>query len=246
MISDPVRLLDRLEPPEGWTEPVDLAVDSIAAEILELVFAHNDNVVTLAPVRRRRRAVAAAVAGTAIVTGGAVAAVWTRSPERTQRLACWSDAGNPPVELVGVRWDGTTDPTALCWAQWARGSFDTAAPLDDLTACVTTDGLAAVIPGDPDVCDPLGFADFVPPDDEDLVLAVNEAATELDRIFFARTNCVPLADAEGEIRRVLDNYGLSGWDIETVGTFSADEPCATVSLDPLTATAVVAPVPRPD
>jgi hypothetical protein len=242
MIADPVQLLDRLEPHWGWSEPVDLDVDPIAAEILELVFANIDNVVSLAPARRRRRA----VAGTAIVTGGAVAAVWNRSPQRTQRVASRSDPANPPVETVGVTWDGITDPTALCSAEWASGSFETAGPPDELTACVTTDGVAAVIPGDTGVCDALGFAEFVPPVDDGLVPAVSDAAAELDRIFFASTNCVPLADAEGEIRRVLDEYGLSGWDIETVGTFSPDEPCATVSLDPASATAVVAPAPRPD
>ena len=39
MSADPVQLLDRLAPPEGWSEPTDLDTDPVAAAILERVFA---------------------------------------------------------------------------------------------------------------------------------------------------------------------------------------------------------------
>ena len=237
MSADPVQLLDRLSPPDGWNERTDLDADPVAAEILERVFAAEDTpVVSLdAERRRRRRGIGVVVVAAAVVAGGAVAALLNNSPEETRRIACWSEAAAPPEQIVALPWDGRTDPVELCAEQWAAGSFgDTTSP-GDLEACVTDQSIVAVIPGGEGVCGELGLEEFdeaIPGD------PVNDAQRELDLIFIP-PNCETQERAERETIRVLDKYGLSGWTIRVAGTFSADEPCATVALDRDATTAFV-------
>ncbi len=243
MSADPLRIFDALEPPAGWGDPTDLDADPVAATILERVFTDTSNVVSLDAARRRRRGIAGAIVVAALVTGGAVAAVWNRSPQQTNRVACWSDAELPPDKLVGVAWDGLIHPVDLCSEKWADGEFEAPTPPPDrLQVCVTDSELAAVIPGDSDTCDRLGFAEYAPPAAEDVALAVNRAQRELGRAL--ATSCLQPAVAEGEIQRILASNGLSGWTITLDGTFSADEPCATVALVPETTTAFVRPARR--
>jgi len=240
--ADPVQLFDRLAPPPNWSARTDVDTDPVAARILDQVFADTGNVVSLDAARRRRRTLGGAIVVAAIVAGGAVAAIWNRSPQEATRVTCWSEAVVPPDESSDVRWDGMADPATLCASEWSTGRFAEAAPPADLHVCVTNDDAAAVIPGEPGVCDALGFADFSPIVDEPL-LAVNRAAAELDQLFNHKT-CRPAAETEDEIRKVLDQNGLSGWTVTIAGTTSADETCATVFLEPEMATAIVIPVPQ--
>ena len=243
MSGDPLRIFDELEPPAGWSEPTDLDADPVAAAILDRVFADTSNVISLDAARRRRRGIAGAIVVAALVTGGAVAAIWNRSPQQTDRVACWSEAELPPDQLVGVAWDGLSHPIDLCSQKWESGSFEAATPVpDELQACVTDSEMAAVIPGDARICDALGFAEYVPPPADDPALAVNQAQRELGRTLIM--SCLKPAAAEAEIRRILVRNGLSGWTITVDGTFSAAEPCASVALEPETTTAFVRPARR--
>ena len=239
MSADPVQLLDRLSPPDGWAEPTDVETDPVAAQILERVFAdEGTNVVSIdAARRRRRRGIGGAIVVAALITGGAVAAIWNRSPEEARRAFCWSEAASPPEEVVVLAWNGRTDPVALCADEWSAGTFESSEPPGDLEGCVTDEDAAAVIPGGSGVCDALGFAQLEAVVNE-TTLAISDAQSELDRLFRPGI-CETRAIAEEETKRVLDAYGLSGWTITIAGTFSADETCATVFLVRELSTAVV-------
>ncbi len=244
MNVDPIEMFDRLEPPEGWSEPTDIDNDPVAAQILERVFAEGGNVISLDAARRRRRAIGGAVVVAALVAGGAVAAIWNRRPDTSNVVSCYSDAALEPAVAVQIGWDGETDPAELCAPEWSTGALGVLSPADELRVCVTGDGVAAVIPGGDELCDELGLTEYAPPSPRDLAQAVTDADRELREIFLPSNRCVPPSEAEPETKRVLDKFGLSGWTITIAGTFSADEPCASVALDIETTTAFVRPVRR--
>jgi hypothetical protein len=245
MNADPVELLDRLGPPDGWSAHTDLDTDPVAAQLLGRVFAHTGNVVSLDAARRRRRGIGGAIVVAALVAGGAVAAVWNRSPQETRRVACWSEAVAPPEQRAEVAWDARTDPIELCAGEWSGGRFGAIAPPAELRACVTANNTAAVIPGESDVCDTLGLADYSANIDRP-ALVVNDAQRELDQLFFVTENCVPLTDSEEVIKGVLDRFGLSGWTIQIADTTDVDEACATVLLVAELRTVFINPVQQQD
>lgn len=243
MSADPVELLDRLAPPEGWSERTDLDADPVAADILQRVF--DGNVVSLdAARRRRRRGIGGAVVVAAVVAGGAVAALLGRDAEEARALTCWKEAVNPPAEQSAVAWNGVDEPVDVCLEEWAAGRFSMFPPPAPLRACVDDNGVVVVVPGEFGTCDDLGFAEFSLNVDEE-ALAVARVTVELDERFNPQT-CRSTDDAEEETATVLEHFGLSGWTVVVAGTSSADEPCAVVSLIPQEAEAVITTIPRPD
>lgn len=242
MNADPVQLVDRLQPPEGWSERTDLAADPVAAQLLERVFADTGKVVSLDTERRRRRGIAGTVVVAALIAGGAVAALWNRSPEQTLRVACWSEPADPPERRVAVPWDGRSDPAELCATRWAEGAFEPEPPPPELQVCVTDNDVAAVIPADDSVCRSLGFREFVAPP---VVPSPDDAQRELDAILRPTSECVQGSDAETIVRDVLVRNGLVDWEIKVDDTTSVAETCATVALQPEMSTAFVRWVPRP-
>ncbi len=244
MRHDPVRLLDTLTLPASWCERTDLDTDAAAARIHELIIADAGSVASLDARRRRRQVLAGATVVGALITGGAVAAIWNRSPEQAGRITCYSGAAVEPEVQLAIAWDGEADPTERCATAWANGAFGTATPDGELHACITPEGITAVIPGDGAVCNRLGLADFVPLPADDLAIAVAEAGRELTEIFVLGTDCVPLSESRDLTERVLEQYALTGWTVTVDGTFSAGEPCASVALDVESTTAYIRPVRR--
>lgn len=236
MSADPIALLDRLSPPPGWSERTDLDADPVAAQILDQVFAGDRNVISLDDARRRRRGIGGAIVVAALVAGGAVAAIWNRTPSETARVSCWSEAVADPPEVLGLPWDGQSDPATMCADEWSSGVFRGSPPPDELEMCVTENNIVAVIPGAPGACGELGLDEFSPsPDDSDP--SVIELQRRLDRAFNNET-CQPPDRVMEETRTVLDEVGLNGWSI-IAGAESADEPCATVLLVPEKAEVIV-------
>lgn len=242
MSADPVQLLDRLSPPPGWSERTDLDADPVAAQILDEVFAGDRNVISLDAARRRRRGIGGAFVVAALVAGGAVAAIWNRTPAETARVSCWSEAVEEPATVLGLPWDGQADPATMCAAEWSAGAFRGSPQPDELEMCVTDGGIIAVVPGARGTCDDLGLDEFAPTPADGDGPSVIELQRQLDRAFNADT-CQPPGRVQEETRQTLDDVGLSGWTI-VAGAVGADEPCGTVFLVPERAEAIVLAVPR--
>lgn len=231
---DPVAVLASMAPPSGWNERVDVdgaQADARAVAILRTVVDG-----TVVPFRRNRNRlrIVTSIIVVASLGGAAAAALWTRTPEEMRTLSCWSESAAPPAEQVGVGWDGTGDPIELCGPAWSGGPLGTDGPPQELQTCVTTEGIAAVVPGR---CDALGYASYAPVTDETSAEGPPRSidVAELEHLLIDDYNtgqCVDPETATTAIEAELRTLGFDHWDVRLGGTFSADEPCATVALDP--------------
>lgn len=249
---DPVALLDSVGPMSGWGERTDVSTDAHAASILERVIS--GNVVPFRTRRRRLRVVTGIVVTAALGGTAAVAALWERSPDEARALTCWSEPVAPPEAQVGLSWDGVDDPVEACTPAWTDGKLGDDGPPDPLNACVTNDGLPAVIPGAAETCDLLGLARYraLDPTNESALADAGEdplglrAADALINERYNQQTCVGAAEVVRGVEQILDELGFIGWATSIEGTERALEPCATVALDNTTKTAVIVFLGRAD
>jgi len=235
---DPVDVLADLRPPTGWDQPVDLAADADASQLLVEIL--DGPVSPHRGTRRRRRTITGFGVGIAMIAAGtAVAAFWPRtSPTEARSVSCWSSSEAPPEQQVVVGWDGIDDPLVVCQQQWEIGRFDVPEPPGDLQACTSSDGIAVVVPGS---CEVAGLALFVPVADS-TVLSISEVTTRLGELLNGDT-CRTVADARAVVEQVLDDAGLHDWTVELTGGASASDSCATVALEASTRSAFIVTVP---
>ena len=248
---DPVDLLGSMRAPEGWDDVVELDGPRADPGALELF----RSVVGLDPrARRGRRRHLRVVTGiVAVTTLGGVAAVAAlalqRSPDTVESVSCWSESGRPPAAQLAVPWDGEGDPVEPCSSAWTDGPLGDAGPPDVLRACVTDDGITAVVPGTDGTCEVLGLAAYAPvePDpeaevDPSTVRALRDALAET----IDGPGCRTADDAVAEVRRRLDESDLPDWRVEPLDTFGPDTPCASTVVDDVRRVVVVTSRRAPD
>jgi hypothetical protein len=127
--------------------------------------------------RRKKTIVGALVAGSLAIAGGgtAIGVALTGSAPVTDRSSarCYSEVSHDfgpdfPGTTVGVAYgsDGSggqvTAPVQLCASLWQSGELGAGGPAANgtapqLTGCVLPNGIAAVFPGPPSVCQDLGL-----------------------------------------------------------------------------------------
>ena len=247
---DPFDLLSSYSAPAGWNSTVELTgpeADSAAVALLERVVGGQ---ITATGPRRRHLRLVTGVIIAASLGGAAVAAatVLLRSPDQASTVACWSEPVVPPGAQIGLGWDGVGNPIELCAGEWQGGGLGSEGPPEPLQACVTSDGVAAVVPGDEATCTQLGLSTFAPIDASDEAGASSVDATELERRFASTYlgRCADPAVVGAEVRVLLDDLGFTDWDITIAGVFDDDEPCGSVSVDPSVETVSIVPLGRPD
>ncbi len=246
---DPVDLLHSYSAPPGWNSPVELTgprADQRAMDVLERIIG--GSLVASGPRRRHLRLVTGVVVVAALGGAAAVAAatLLSQSPSEARAVACWSNPVIPPATQVAMRWDGIADPISMCGGEWQGGDLGVDGPPEPLQACITTEGIAAVVPGDEGTCNRLGLATFAPIDpaivDGNGVSPIDIA--ELESRLVDTFNFGPCREpgvVEAEVRVILDEQGASNWSVTIAGTYTADEPCASISVDPQTTTVLVVP-----
>ncbi|MGI8808153.1 MAG: hypothetical protein ACR2KK_09990 [Acidimicrobiales bacterium] len=214
--------------------------------------------------RRARRLVPALVV--ASLLGGAVAyGVLRDGVTKPQKVACYERAdlqANTEVAVVDAR-----GPLAACADLWRQGVLGAGDAVPDLAECVLDSGVAGVFPATPghDVCAGLGLPPVAtaplstvpssapppsgpappPADPSARILAFRDAVFPL----FVDTPCVEPTAAAALVRRELDRAGLGDWTIRggegrAGDGFSAERPCATLSLRPEVREVVLVPSPR--
>lgn len=243
---DPVDLLQMYSAPDGWDSTVELTgpdADADAVSLLQRVVG--GQVAATGPRRRHLRLVTGVIIA-ASLGGAAVAAatILSRSPDEPESVSCWSESVAPPEAQVGLGWDGIDDPISICSDEWRGGRLGADGPPQPLQACVNEDGVAAVVPGDETTCEHLGLESFAPIDPATSNGQMLLDVSILERRLVATYNVGPCRSPElvvPEVETLLNDLGFVGWDVTIAGIFSADEPCASIAVEPETTTVVVVP-----
>lgn len=178
--------------------------------------------------RGRRLLLVAAVVFLLLAATGTIWAVSSTSDPRIE-IVCYGQTLDQETVLA---WNGV-DPVESCVAgAWAEGvfgptpTFPTGEPA--LVACVDGSDQVAVVVTDIG-CASAGLAPYVIGIDEaDAFRSVQTVLIEM----LGPESCVSRTEAEGLLRDVLDRVGLTSWSVEIdTQSFSAEKPCASVSID---------------
>jgi hypothetical protein len=198
-------------------------------------------ITTTIPVRRRRswKRITFFVTGACVLAGAGVttAVLRSRAPEDPTQVACYSSAVPAESEIYPI--PGDADRTALeqCRDLWLDGTIAAVGGIPSLTACVTDDGLTAVLPGEDVLCADLGW--------DVAELGVGDAAhpaTELQSTLSDRfgVGCVDRDRAITIVSEVIRQLGLDDWSTETTRAVAGE--CNTFAIEPLRKTVVVAEI----
>ncbi len=224
---DPFELLSSLrgDDAHGYLKPGD---DPAADALLERIMNGTTAERSALRSRQHRRVVVGVMAGVLLGSGAVAAAVLFDRPTDPVTLSCYSDASLDPVVQVGLTIDPESTPVKQCAVLWRDGTLGTTdAP--PLVACVTRDGITAVIPGDQESCTSLGLTVRAPSVDPDESMAAQVASAISDRY---PTECVDSVDAAVVIvERILVELEADDWQVRPAAAISGERPCAYAALD---------------
>ena len=198
--------------------------------------------------RRRRRLVPALIVTSAL--GGPVAYSVLRGGVTTPETVACFERADLLATTAGVS-VGAAGPVEACAGVWRRGEFGGVTEVPPLVACVLPSGVAGVFPAPTgaDVCTALNLVPITPPPQPPPTTAApgpappptQPVAADLNtRILnfrdavlgqFVDAPCVAPATGAEIVRRELDRAGLGDWTVVS-GAFTAERPCATLSLRP--------------
>lgn len=222
-----------------------------------------DAPLTLRPDRPRRRArrFVPALLVTSLVGGVTAYALLRGEVTVPETVACYGSA-SLEADTEGVSVD-ERGPAAACAGLWRRGVFGAGLEVPPLAECVLDTGVVGVFPtaAAQDVCAILNLPPVptsapsatststvrgeAPADPNARVLAFRDAIAGP----FIESPCMEPAAGAALVRRELDRAGLGDWTVrggEGQGGdgFSAQRPCATLSLRPENREVVLVPTPR--
>lgn len=230
------------------TNPVDERAvqgpDSHAARMLlnSIISTRPDQ--QLASNKSRKTLRFAVVLGVILTLTTAATWLWTRTIDIPTTVRCYQ-ATDLDADIADAPAGGTATADA-CISVWRsevltnidiipRGS------VPPLVACVAENGSLAVFPtSDTAICSRLGLpsADPAGQTDADLLRSVSEALID----YFQAESCIPMSDAEQDVRGILDQAGLRDWVVASEPT-NPENPCASHSIDPPTKTVYLIPIP---
>ena len=202
------------------------------------------------PRRRSARRLVPAFIVASLVGGAVGYAVLRDEVTKPATAACYERADlTAAIEVAAV---GDEGPLAACADMWRRGAFGAGAEVPPLTQCTLESGVVAVFPATAgaDTCAglylppapssttaPAPDAD-PPPDVNARVLAFRDATQPQ----FVTATCVTPAAGVDIVRRELGRAGLTGWTVTAEG-FTAERPCATLSIRADARSVILVPAP---
>lgn len=181
----------------------------------------------------------------AVLATTAAAWIWTRTISTPNSVSCY-EAVDLGADIAAAPPGGSATADA-CVSVWERAELSNpevalGGTVPPLTACVAENGSIAVFPtDDTNVCNSLGLA-YPEPGSQDSTDTIRDVEDQLVA-YFQSMNCIPLGEAETEVRRILDQSGLTTWTVQTQSE-NEDRPCASFSYEP--ASEIVRLVPIPD
>ena len=192
---------------------------------------------------RRLRLVTALLAVAALTT--AAAWLWTRTIDLPNAVTCYqavdlaADAAAAPAGS-----EATVEACAPVWDAeiLVNTGISPAGSVPPLTACVAENGSLAVFPtADTTICRSFGLAYPEPAGQEQ---ADNTREVEAQLIaYFQSGNCISMAEAETNVRRILGESGFAEWMVQSQPE-NLERPCASHSLDTQSQTVHLIPIPR--
>ena len=205
--------------------------------------------------RRRGRRLVPVLAVASLLGGAAAYGLLRRDVSRPETVVCFERA-DLTAAADAVRVFEATGPIEACAALWRRGVFGEGGEVPPLVECVLPSGLAGVFPATAgvDVCTAVTSvppaptppapttttppATAPPADVNTRVLRFRDAVLAQ----FLDTPCMAPAAGVDIVRRELDRAGLGEWTIVS-GGFSAERPCATLSLHSAERQVILVPSP---
>jgi hypothetical protein len=203
----------------------------------------------LTTIRRRRRLLLSLVPALAVLliaaTGFTAYRLTRTEPTHLESIGCYDRAdigGN--VTVVSADGRGAV---AQCRGLWRQGVVGSPVPAQ-LAACVLSTGPVGVFPSSDDqTCERLGLADLSAQGEAD-----SRRFVRMRDAIYARLGsppsgssrrsgpCVGEEQARAIVLEELAAHGYPGWKVTTAGeAFSAERPCAEVSLDAGSKTAIL-------
>lgn len=192
---------------------------------------------------RRLRLVIALLAVAALST--AAAWLWTRTIDLPNAVTCYR-AVDPSADAAAAP-AGSEATAGACVPVWeaevlVNTGITPAGSVPPLTACVAENGSLAVFPtADTTVCRSFGLA-YPEPAGQDQADDIRDVEMRLIA-YFQSHDCISMADAEIDVRRILSESGFSEWTVQSQPV-NPERPCASHSFDPQTTTVHLIPIPR--
>lgn len=198
---------------------------------------------------RRRRRLVPALAVASLLSGAVAYAVLRDEVTKPANVACFEQAASQgDATVVAVDAEG---PLAACAELWRRGLLGPTTEVPPLAECTLPSGVVGVFP----VADCASLdlppvpttttppAPPAPPGDPPAdvsarILAFRNATVGQ----FLGSPCVTPQQGTDIVGRELERAGLSGWTIVADG-FTADRPCATLSIQADVRQVILAPAP---
>ncbi len=188
---------------------------------------------------------AALTLGAVVLVTTAAAWVWTSVIDKPNAISCYQAADlDADIAAAPAANEATAEACATVWRDAVLENTEIVpiGSVPPLTACVAENGGLAVFPtDDTTVCDQLGLA-YPDPTDQDQANSLRSVEEALIS-YFQSEACILMADAEAEVRRILDDAGLNDWTIQPQPE-NPDRPCSSHSFSPDSQTVHLIPIPR--
>jgi hypothetical protein len=168
-----------------------------------------------------------------MIVAAAFAVLRHDAPDNPTTMLCYSERSANPAQRQELP---TGDPVAACREVWQSGVFGTG-EVPALTACVTNDGIIAVVPGGDQACVDLGFALWrgsFDDDDQSVIDFHEELARSLTSTCYGEQN------AKEVVRALLNDYGLDGWTVLSNDNWTDAFPCTASGVDAASKTVTLA------
>ena len=172
-----------------------------------------------------------------MIVAAAFAVLRHDAPDNPATMLCYGEKSAHPAQREQL---STGDPVAACREVWQSGLFGTT-QVPPLSACVTNDGIIAVVPGGDQACIDLGYSLWRDSFDEDEQSAIefhDEVGLTLG------TTCYSEPEATQVVKALLSEYGLTGWTVVTNDDRADAFPCTASAVDPPTKTITLYARPR--
>ena len=172
-----------------------------------------------------------------MIVAAAFAVLRHDAPDNPTTMLCYGELSTHPATRQELP---TRDPVAACREMWQSGLFGTS-EVPPLTACITSDGVIAVVPGGDQACVDLGFSLWRGSFDDAEQSAIDFHEQMARSLTFT---CYGEQEATRLVKALLSEHGLDGWTIVSNDNWTDAFPCTASGVDTGSKTVTLTARPR--